>query len=386
MRIFFQFSAVFLLGACTSYDSIVPRTCSPDRSYRGPSILENAELKFPNRRFGSASAIPVATAQRLNLAFEDALEILPTETVDAAVIRLDGKRYLRTEGPSSNANDLHWWASVGKLFTSLGILVLEEEGRLSLNEPISNYVSGVPDGELITIEMLLNHTSGLFSANEDLEVRSSDRLLSLEDEVAVLQRQGNLFCPGTNWRYSNSGFALLAEVIEQVSEQSYHDFINAEVIAKTSAQRLRVMAAEERPENVVVPTLGDGDDREFINRFGGAGSVIGDAESMALFVADVFGGAVVSETTLIRMTQQLYPMFHSPSDPSEPTRYYGLGTMVYLAISQNPRGYLVGHSGGTKGASTFVGWSARHQADVSVALTGEGSAELIASKLFPALE
>ena len=234
--------------------------------------------------------------------------------------------------------------------------------------------------------MLLNHTSGLFSANEDLEVRSSDSLLSLEGEVAVLQRQGNLFCPGTNWRYSNSGFALLAEVIEQVSEQSYHDFVNAEVIAKTSAQRLRVMVAEERPENVAVPTLGNGDDRELVNRFGGAGSVIGDAESMALFVADVFGGAVVSETTLIRMTQQLYPMFHSPSDPSEPTRYYGLGTMVYLAISKNPRGYLVGHSGGTKGVSTFVGWSARHQAVVSVALTGAGSADLIASKLFPALE
>ncbi|WP_167740451.1 serine hydrolase domain-containing protein [Parasedimentitalea huanghaiensis] len=312
--------------------------------------------------------------------------MLPTETVDAAVLRLDGSRYLRTAGDPSTARDLHYWASAGKLFTALGILVLEEEGRLSLNDPISNYLSGIPDGELITLEMLLNHTSGLFSANEDAQVRASNKLMTLEDEIAVLQRHGNLFCPGTNWRYSNSGYALLAEVIEQVSGQSYHSFVDGQVIAKTQAERLRVMAAGERPENVVALSQANGDVREVINHFGGAGSVIGDAESMAAFVAGVFEGSVVSETTLNRMTQQLYPMFHSASDPSQPTRYNGLGTMVYVAISQSPPSYLMGHSGGLDGASSFVGWSARHQAVVVVALTGAGSADLIASRLAPALE
>jgi CubicO group peptidase (beta-lactamase class C family) len=69
--------------------------------------------------------------------------------------------------------NLHYWASAGKMMTALGILMLEVEGRLTLDDPISKYISGVVNGELITIEMLLNHTSDLYSANEDPQVRAT---------------------------------------------------------------------------------------------------------------------------------------------------------------------------------------------------------------------
>ena len=104
---------------------------------------------------------------------------------------------------------------------------------------------------------------------------------------------------------------------------------------------------------------------------------------MALFFWDVLEGRVVSKATLRCMTKRLYPMFHSATDKSEPTRYYGLGVMVYRAGHQ--KGFLLGHTGGLEGASAFVGWSPRHKAVVAVVLTGVGSAELSANKLFKAL-
>ena len=121
-----------------------------------------------------------------------------------------------------------------------------------------------------------------------------------------------------------------------------------------------------------------------INRFGGAGSVIADAGSMALFMSDVLEGRVVLKATLRRMTKRLYPIFHSATDQSAPPRYYGLGVMVYRAGGQTD--FMLGHTGGLPGASAFVGWSPRHKAIIAVALTGAGSGEFSANELFKVQE
>ena len=247
-------------------------------SYDGAPILESEKLALPAKQFGVIKGFDAAQIKKMDVAFEAAFRAMPTVIMDATVLNIDGALYRRIKPAAKKfRNKLHHWASVGKMVTALGIMVLKEKGRLKLSDPISKYVSGVPEGNLITIEMLLNHTSGLYSANEDPKVRASNQLLSLSEEIAILNKHGNLFCPGTNWRYSNSGYSLLAEVIKQISGQSYADFITRQVISKTTAKHIRVMSIGERPSDVVPFTLANGTKVAVINHFSGAGSVIADA-------------------------------------------------------------------------------------------------------------
>ena len=118
-------------------------------------------------------------------------------------------------------------ASVTKQFTAMGIFLLEKEGRLGFDDPLSRWLPELPAhvGHAVTIRHLLTHSSGildyetLIPDTQTVQVLDADvlRLLSLHDSV--------YFPPGSKFRYSNSGFCLLALVIERVSHQSFASFM-----------------------------------------------------------------------------------------------------------------------------------------------------------------
>lgn len=91
---------------------------------------------------------------------------------------------------------VHYWASVGKIATASAVMKLVEQGRLSLDDPISNYIEHVPNGESTSLRMLTNHTSGLFGANEDSQVRTNGAQLDLASVLEVINRQPPYACPG----------------------------------------------------------------------------------------------------------------------------------------------------------------------------------------------
>ena len=84
--------------------------------------------------------------------------------------------------PISDTQDghVHYWPSVGKLVTASAILKLEEDRRLSLDHPISNYVEHVPKRDVIMLRISMNHTASLFSANEDTQVRANGTQLNVD--------------------------------------------------------------------------------------------------------------------------------------------------------------------------------------------------------------
>ncbi len=118
-------------------------------------------------------------------------------------------------------------ASYAKSFTILSIFKLEEIGKLSVTDPISKYFDNVPDNKKnITIDHLIRMQSGLHTYH--------DTLGDFEpmDKAEALQRifdQKLKFEPGTDRAYSNSGYGVLAAIIEKVSGQSYIDFIRGEL-------------------------------------------------------------------------------------------------------------------------------------------------------------
>jgi len=124
-------------------------------------------------------------------------------------------------------------ASVGKQMTALGIMILEQEGKLKYDDPAGNYVPEVKHfGDEFTIRRLLTHTSGLpdydDAMQEALYTRANEP--TNEDLIAVLSEMDSLPSPsGDAFEYSNPGYDLLAVVIERVSGQTFPNFMQARI-------------------------------------------------------------------------------------------------------------------------------------------------------------
>src|SRR6267154_2345639 len=118
--------------------------------------------------------------------------------------------------------------STSKQFTSASILLLEKQGKLSVNDDVRKYLPELPDyGPKITILHLLNHTSGLrdYLTLMELAGINTDSVTTDDDALALIHRQKALnFAPGGDWLYSNTGFFLLSVIVKRASGKSLRDF------------------------------------------------------------------------------------------------------------------------------------------------------------------
>ncbi len=122
-------------------------------------------------------------------------------------------------------------ASISKQFTAVGILLLVQDGSLSLDQDLSDFIPEVPYPD-ITIQQLLHHTSGLPNYMYLLEHHWKEERLPNNEELIQLLAQHpypHYFRPGRRHDYSNTGYALLASVIERVSKQSYARFMHERI-------------------------------------------------------------------------------------------------------------------------------------------------------------
>jgi CubicO group peptidase (beta-lactamase class C family) len=118
--------------------------------------------------------------------------------------------------------------SVTKTFTAAAILQLEEKGKLNLNDPITKYLPEYPakTGDRITIHQLLSHTSGVPEvAAAPQQLGDISKPKKPENLIALFKDRPLDFEPGEKYQYSNSGYVILGAIIEQVSGQSYYDYV-----------------------------------------------------------------------------------------------------------------------------------------------------------------
>jgi D-alanyl-D-alanine carboxypeptidase len=119
--------------------------------------------------------------------------------------------------------------SVTKQLTAAAILLLAEQEKLALSDPITRFLPDYPvQGRVVTVEHLLAHTSGIRSYTDIEEWRASRRSdLSVQQLIDFFKDKPFDFEPGQRWRYNNSGYFLLGAIIEKVSGQSYAEFMRA---------------------------------------------------------------------------------------------------------------------------------------------------------------
>ena len=144
-----------------------------------------------------------------------------------------GMANLETDTPIRPSSIFHV-ASVSKQFTAAAIMLLERDGKLSLDDNVRKYIPEIPDyGTPITLRHLLTHTSGLRDQWSLLALargRFEEDRITEADVLDIVSRQTALnFKPGSEYVYSNTGFTLLGVVVKRISGQSLRDFANERI-------------------------------------------------------------------------------------------------------------------------------------------------------------
>jgi len=271
-----------------------------------------------------------------------------------------GKGYgladLETRSPCSTNTNFRL-ASVSKQFTAMAVLMLAERKKLSLDETLPAFFPEFPEhGRQITVRHLLTHMSGL-PAYEDMippgttiPVLDQDvlRLLAGSANVAPAASPTNpYFPPGSQYRYSNSGYALLALIIEARSGQKFARFLQDNIfgplgMTNTLAYQAGVSVVPNRSYGHSLRTNGwQRTDQSLTS------SVLGDG-GIYSSVADLFHWDQALDTTNLVSAQVLQDAFRPQTPTDRPGRSYGFGWYLgeYRGLKQ------IWHSGESIGFRT----------------------------------
>jgi CubicO group peptidase (beta-lactamase class C family) len=133
--------------------------------------------------------------------------------------------------------------SVGKQFTATAIMLLVEEGKIGLNDPLSKYFADGPDWwKDVTIRELLSHTAGFTDYPKDFDLRkdySEDELLKMVEAIPPA------YPPGTDWAYSNLGYVTLGIFIHRVTGHFYGDFLQEWIFKPLGMSTTRIIGEAE---------------------------------------------------------------------------------------------------------------------------------------------
>jgi CubicO group peptidase (beta-lactamase class C family) len=143
-------------------------------------------------------------------------------------------------GEKINENTIFELASCSKQFTAMAIMILKEQGKLSLEDPLAKYLPKLAFYDKITIRNLLNHTAGLQDYLSIMDTVFDKRKIAVNNDIVTIfakLKPALEFSPGTQFKYSNTGYALLASIIEQASRESYAGFLKKNIFDRLKMHR-----------------------------------------------------------------------------------------------------------------------------------------------------
>jgi CubicO group peptidase (beta-lactamase class C family) len=274
--------------------------------------------------------------------------------IDDGVVVYRGARGMANMelGIPLSADQVFRLGSITKQFTGAAIMMLEEQGKLAVSDPITKYLPNYPThGHTITIEHLLTHTSGIYNYTNipgyfENRVRSD---LSTQELVEVFQDLDMDFAPGERWNYSNSGYVLLGAILEEVTGESYADFVQENIFEPLGMHDSHYGGPQLIPGRVA-GYVQDGEG--YVNapylsmtQPHAAGSLLSTVDDLTTWHAALASGELISPESYQRMTS---PFMLNSGEASE----YGYGFNVAEIRDMK----AIHHGGGINGFVTFALW------------------------------
>ncbi len=231
--------------------------------------------------------------------------------------------------------------STTKQFTAVAVMLLVEQEKLSLDDPIIKYLPGCPEAwGAITIRHLLTHTSGIDDYIDYDNIRDDQ---TVDELIDGFKNRELVFQPGDKWKYSNPGYVLLGKIIEVVSEQSYEQFLYHNLF-EPGNMKSTTLGNNSR----IIPDLVSGyrknKDRYYNARYMSmthpyaAGGLVSSVEDMAKWHIALINGQIISRANL---RQCFVPYQLNDGKLTE----YGYGWFVNKFKGR----YNVSHGGGVFG-------------------------------------
>ena len=265
-----------------------------------------------------AAAVPADLRERVDALLEQAIPadgpgVAVIVTDDGETVYAGGRGLADVEaGRPVTPRTVFRLGSITKQFTAAAILQLVDEGRLSLDDPISRFFPDFPEpGAHATVAQLLSHISGIQSYTAIPGWMAGDnpaREHSTAEMIATFRELPSPSHPGERWSYNNSGYVLLGAIIEQVTGMPWHQAVAERIARPLGLATLRYGVDGEpalaemargysrgpdgiraaRPIHMSVPHA--------------AGGLIGSVEDLARWAAALHYGRVVGEASYARMT------------------------------------------------------------------------------------
>lgn len=238
--------------------------------------------------------------------------------------------------------------SITKQFTATGIMMLAEEGKLSVSDDITKFLPGYPThGKKITIEHLLTHTSGVVSYTGKRDyVATMTKDMSVAQMIDSFKNDPLEFDPGSRWRYNNSGYFLLGAIIEKVSGMPYARFVEQRIFVPLGMNN----TAYEGHERGAVPRAAghtgaaghyDPSAPLSMSQPYAAGALVSTIDDLARWDAAVSSGKLLKAASWQRMFTPYTLVGDAPTT-------YGYG----WAIGKLQGSQLISHGGGINGFRT----------------------------------
>jgi CubicO group peptidase (beta-lactamase class C family) len=255
----------------------------------------------------------------------------------------------RAQGIPNTPQTRFHLSSLSKQFTAMAILILQSQGRLNVQNPICDYIANCPAGwKDITIHQLLTHTAGLSPRLDNIIANAAHDPEAPPDPAYYIDIAGEVPLdtrPGERYDYSNSGYNLLAHIIEQASGQSYADFLEENIFTPLNMREsgyddgLSGVAAgytyryTTDPVEYVQLPISDGEGQLY--------STTGD---LLLWDQALYTDQLLPQDELEAMFER-----YVPRTDDYPLFGYSYGWMVTSLLGQP----LVGGSGWSAGCATF---------------------------------
>ena len=263
-----------------------------------------------------------------------------------------------------NENSIFELASCTKQFTALAIVQLKEQGKLNYDDAVAKYLPELSAYNKVTIRHLLNHTSGMPDYMQLMDsIWDKTKIATNKDIIYPFEahRPPLLFEPNTKFEYSNTGYALLASIIERTSGMSYSNYLKQKFFVPLKMTNTFVYTRRHAPRIIANYAYGyvyDENSKKFIlpDDF--------DPTKMVIWLDGIVGDGTVNSTVndLLKWDRALYQNFliteeskkdlYQPATLNDGTKTnYGLG---WFLIQDNAFGFHVSHSGGWPGYATFI--------------------------------
>lgn len=190
-----------------------------------------------------AQALTPEQTEKVDTIVADALKTSKVPSASIAIVREGKIVYAKAygdQGPdmkATSADAKYQIASISKQITAAGILLLEDEGKLSLDDKVSKWVPDVTDADKITIRQLLSHTSGLQDYwPQDYDFAAMEKAVTPQGIVDRWARKPLDYAPGTAWQYSNTGYVVAGMIIEKASGEPLLKYLERKIFKPLKMQ------------------------------------------------------------------------------------------------------------------------------------------------------